>query len=75
MLATCYERIWAATKDLCDTDKQIDIEFDELEVLTEKVTEAQRMADLAMSAVSCTRNTYRTFSVRWRRRLMRWRRT
>ena len=55
--ATYHERFEPATKDLCDTDKQFDVEFDELEVLTEKVTEAEKMADLAMAAVSRTRNT------------------
>ena len=51
MLAVYYERLEATNKDFLDMDQKFDIEFDELEVLMEKVAEAQRMADVAMAAL------------------------
>ena len=49
-------------EELCRLDGAFDIEFEELEVLTEKVAEARRLADLARAALSRTRNTHRTLA-------------
>ena len=59
MLAACDERFEATDKDLCVIDKQFDIAFDELEILTEKAADAQRLVVRGILVV------------RWRRRLMR----
>ena len=45
------ERSEATNKDLCDIEKKFDIE-----IVMEKVAEAQRMADLAMAALSRSRD-------------------
>ena len=50
------------TKTPVTLDNKFDIEFDELEVLTEEVAEVSRMADLAMAGLCRTRNAYRTLA-------------
>ena len=45
-------------RGLCDIDKKFGIECDGRKDLTDKMAEAQRMADLAMAALSRTKNNY-----------------
>ena len=60
LLAPYYERFQASNQELCDVDKQFDVEFDQWEILAEKAAEAQREADRAMAQLSQTRNGHRT---------------
>ena len=58
-LASLYESFEQSHRDLCEIDKKFDVEFEEMEDLMEKALEAQKLADVAVSAVSHTRCTFR----------------
>ena len=58
-LASFYERFGQSNKDLCEVDKKFGAEFAETENLMGKATEANKLADIAITASCHTRGSNR----------------
>ena len=57
-LAGLHERFEVLNRNFCEMHNKFDVEFEEMEDLVEKALEAQKLADIALSATSHARYTY-----------------